>query len=116
LDEETIKERRIFDWYCPTKRDYGVRGAYYSQVFDYVEIKVEICKSGANCPPNIDKIIESANLNIIFINRYLDFTSYDEPIKSFLEDEFYYKFDANRRVVSNIYIKKNEAAFSDDIW
>lgn len=52
-------------------------------------------------------------MSFIFVNNYFDSTSYDEPIKSYLDDTFYWSFLPGYNKKTNIYFKRDVAQLSD---
>jgi hypothetical protein len=55
----------------------------------------------------------AVQMSFIFVNSYFDSASYDEPIKSYLDDTFYWTFLTGYTKKTNIYLKKNKLELSD---
>ena len=62
---------------CITDPNYYLQGDYYSQEFDYIEVKLNKC-SGNNCAnkTTIDNFLNPQTFSVAFVNSYFDFTSY----------------------------------------
>jgi len=55
------------------------------------------------------------SIDLVMINRYVDFNDYENPIKEFLDDTFYWVFVPSLKKLTNIYVKKNLVTLYDDI-
>ena len=66
----------------------------------------------------IDKFIDekSAQLSFVFVNNYFDSKSFDMPVKTYLDDTFYWSFLPNYSKKANIYFKKNKLELSDSYF
>lgn len=119
-DKESLEYIGVKDYYCPQIKNYSIYGQFYSDIFRYISLKVTKCKNTTSfneCKPTeeIDEYIikKQAQLSFIFVNSYFDSNSYDKPIKSYLDDTFYWTFLYNYNKLTNIYFKKNQVQLSD---
>ncbi|CDW82856.1 UNKNOWN [Stylonychia lemnae] len=119
-DQESVEYIGIAKYYCLAQKNYSLFGQYYSDQFRYVKIQVTKCRNTTTfnkCMPleDIDKYItqKGAQLSFIFVNNYFDSTSYDQPIKSYLDDTFYWSFLPGYNKKTNIYFKRNKIQLSD---
>jgi len=72
IDHEIIERNGIYEYYCPTQ-DYGVRGHYYSPIFDYLDIKVV----KTDFTEETNSFVAGLTFELIMINSYLDLDSYE---------------------------------------
>ena len=80
--------------YCANDK-YRVAGNYLSSNFQYVLVRVAMCKTGCKPTAVIRSIIEKLNFSVVLVNSYLDFEYYVNPIKTFLDDRYSYKVSRN---------------------
>jgi hypothetical protein len=68
-DKKQIKEYKIDKQMCLIKKDYELRGDFYSKEFMYVEIRLFKCQ-GLKCKDNqtIDSYFENLDFSFAFIN------------------------------------------------
>ena len=64
----------------------------------------------------IDKAIDSTYIQLAMINSYFDFDDYNKPIKSFLDDQFYYPLTSGFTKNANMYIRQNTAEQKDSLF
>ena len=53
---------------------------------------------------------------MILINTYYDFDNYTNPVKTYIDDKFYYNFVANYEKQTDIYIRQNSIEQKDTIF
>eukprot|EP00347_Sterkiella_histriomuscorum_P021629 403333316 len=119
-DQESVEYVGIYNYYCPTMKNYSLYGQFYSDKFRYVRIQVTQCRNTTtfnSCKSN-EEIVNyikktAAQLSFIFVNSYFDSTSYDVPIKSYLDDTFYWSFLPGYNKKTNVYFKRNKIELSD---
>ena len=54
-------------------------------------------------------------MNLIFTNQYFDGKDYVHPIKSYLDDRFYFPLLAAYTKLTNIFVKNQQISLEDDI-
>ena len=64
----------------------------------------------------IDKAIDSTYIQLAMINSYFDFDDYNKPIKSFLDDQFFYPLTSGFTKNANMYIRQNTAEQKDSLF
>ena len=64
----------------------------------------------------IDAAIDSTYIQLAMINSYFDFDYYNKPIKSFLDDQFYYHLTSGFTKNANMYIRQNTAEQKDSLF
>jgi len=73
VKDESLKEHFLKGKYCPSPREFNLKGNYYSEEFTYASIEIIPCYSEygySNCKDkaSVDKFLDSATLNFIFSN------------------------------------------------
>ena len=71
--------------------------------------KGNVCKSDSI----IDTELNKATLAIAAVNTYYDFEDYNSPIKTYLDDRFYYDFLGGYNKENTIYIQENTSEQKD---
>ena len=94
-------------------------GNKFSDSLTYFELKFRRC-SGTDSKGNVcksDSVIDTelnkATLAIAAVNTYYDFEDYNSPIKTYLDDRFYYDFLAGYNKENTIYIQENTSEQKD---
>jgi hypothetical protein len=49
------------------------------------------------------------------VNTYLDFLSYDKPVRQFLDDSLFFHIESQREKKANFYVMKAEIQLEDDL-
>ena len=64
----------------------------------------------------IDAAIDSTNIVVIVVNSYFDFNDFVQPIKTFLDDQFYYNLISGFTKYVDLYIRQNTVERKDSIF
>ncbi|CAI2373460.1 unnamed protein product [Moneuplotes crassus] len=105
--------------YCPNYTDFQIQGNINSNSYKYFELNIKRCNnvtSGVVCNTDeeINNIIQNTDLNIFQVNTYFDFDDYEQPIKTYLDDRFFFTLIPGFTKTNLIKIQKNEAEIQDD--
>jgi len=94
-------------------------GNFYSEQFDYVELKLYKCYNSSatdTCKPQeeIDEYFRDHEIQFAFINTLFDFNDYTSPIKRFIDDSLFWELEPQRVKKANFFVKQSEAELEDD--
>ena len=64
----------------------------------------------------INTAIDSTYIQLAMINNYFDFDDFNQPIKSFLDDQFFYPLTSGFTKNANMYIRQNTAEQKDSLF
>ena len=99
---------------CPTSTNFEVLGNVFSSSRSYFEIDVSRCVNDTipdvicKTDTEIDQIIDEFSLGITLVNTYYDFDDYDEPVKTYLDDKYFYSTLSAYTKEVDVYIRENE--------
>lgn len=60
--------------------------------------------------------IDKTTVDMALINTYFDFEDYNDPIKTYIDDRFYYDMVSFAKKSHNVYIMKNKAEVQDGFF
>jgi hypothetical protein len=121
ISEELYKLFNIDIYLCP-KNDNMTVACYWSDSFNYFEIKVSFCK-GDSCSPD-EEVVEyfssnKLNLALTYLEPAVDYTDFDSPVKNGVTSKYIY---ANKQMykymefaLSKNYIDTDIGYFLDDV-
>ena len=61
----------------------------------------------------INDAISATNIEIVLINSYFDFSDYENPVKTYLDDRFLYNLVPPLQTDGKIFVKHNIAETQD---
>eukprot|EP00347_Sterkiella_histriomuscorum_P017330 403349798 len=119
-NQEKVKLYGIQRYLCPTKKQYMLKGNYYSKQFKYVEIRLRRCDYAAKnntckTQQEINDYFAGEKFSIAIVNQYFDANNYTQPIQKFIDDAMYFEMEPNVWKGSNIYIQQNQAQYQDKL-
>jgi len=102
---------------CPDTDDFVVMGNTYSSIQKDFEIKINRW-SGSSCKTDaeIDAEMENTNINILMVNSYFDFDDYDEPVKTYLDDNLKFSLLPGYQIMSVLLIMENTIERQDGFF
>jgi len=105
---------------CAKNKTYTLQGNFYSENFDYIELKLFKCfngTEGGTCRPQeeIDEFFQNNEMQFAFINTLFDFNDYTSPIKRFIDDSLFWELEPTRVKKANFFVKQSEAELEDDL-
>mmetsp|Transcript_3315 Transcript_3315/g.3293 ORF Transcript_3315/g.3293 Transcript_3315/m.3293 type:complete len:167 (+) Transcript_3315:154-654(+) len=85
----------ISNFLCITDRNYTLQGDFYSDIFNYIEIKLKKCVNGTSevvCQSSeeIDKFFNGDQFSFAFINSLFELDGYQDPISYFIDDGLFF--------------------------
>ena len=114
-DQDEVRSLGIDDYYWPTTDEYSVAGTYYAQNFNYIEIKISKCTSGAwKTNTEIEEAMKDARFTMAIENSVVDMQDYTQPIKGVINDANFWELVPGLRKKTDIYIRKSQAEIQDD--
>jgi hypothetical protein len=114
-DQSEVRQLGIDSYYCPTSDNYSVAGTFFSNNFNYVEIKLLKCTSGScKSSTDIENAMKNSRFSIAIENTIVDMGNYQEPIQRIIDDGFFWELVPGFRKKTDIYIRKNTAEFEDN--
>lgn len=63
----------------------------------------------------IDDKIRNSKINFAFVNSYFNSGDYDDPVKFFLDDTFFWDVVPEFKKKTDVYIQKNSVSVQDDL-
>ena len=112
----------ITSYYCPTSVDLNLQGNNFADNLSYFELiftkwsgtdsKGNACQSDSA----INTALDSSSLAIAMVNTYYDFDDYNSPVKTYLDDRFYYDFIGGYYKEADIYIQENSVEQKDSFF
>ncbi|CAI2374574.1 unnamed protein product [Moneuplotes crassus] len=121
-DNQTeVKYLGINEYYCPQSRDFKMQGNVLSDAYQYFEVNINRCDnatSSVTCFSSIliNQQIEELEIGVYVVNSYFDFDDYNSPIKTYIDDRFFYYVVPDRTLTSNVYVQKNEIETQDNYF
>ena len=106
----------------PKSLDVGLLGNYYSSNFTHIIVEytkwVGTNAKGVPCKSDteINNYIDNLSISIMISSAYFDFEDYNDPIKYYVDDHFYYNFMSGFTVSSEISVRQNFVELSDSIF
>lgn len=105
------KSKNYPNFMCPKDKDLTLIGEYFSDTFEFLEIQLRPCRTDygdVKCE-NIDEINrffseEGNEIQFIYTNTFLDPSDTENPIKTFIEDRFYFNIDIMHKKYANFFI------------
>ena len=70
-----------------------------------------VCKSIEEINFRIDKSL----MNIWMVSTYIDFSDYEQPVKQFIDEQYYFVFKSDEKQAVEVDLHLNEVEFNDDI-
>ena len=113
---------KINEYIWPKSNDLTVLGNSFSDNFTYFEINFKrwVGKDSKGNTWKSDKVINETlnniSLTIALVNTYYEFEDFDNPVKTYFDDKFYYNFVAGYSKTSDIYIRQNSVEQKDNIF
>lgn len=109
LSSEIHTKLKVDKYLCPNTTDYFVSSNHISDNYSVVEVSLFKCQ-GSHCKSDqeIDKAIRENWLDILLIDSYFDFSDFENPIKTYLQDLNYVNMLPNMTIHLDYYIKRNE--------
>ena len=85
----------IKEFYCPDSREFAALGNILSETYKYFEFNVNKCDNATSpvvcaTPAEIDAVQKTLEIDLYVVNSYFDFDDYNNPIKTYIDDRFYY--------------------------
>ncbi|CAI2384122.1 unnamed protein product [Moneuplotes crassus] len=119
-DNQTKDNLNIANYYCLTNNSFTVGGSYYSPQFNYFEIRMNKCQASGSVTckdaAEIDRALTAADIKIGITNSYVDLNDYNDPIKYYIDDTFYWETFSNLRLKIDAELQKNEGSFQDSLF
>ncbi|CAI2372806.1 unnamed protein product [Moneuplotes crassus] len=120
-NQTEVKDLGINEYYCPNSREFKLQGNVLSDAYQYFEINFNRCDnatSSVTCltTAQIDQKVQELEVGIYVVNSYFDFDDYNSPIKTYIDDRFFYYLVPGNTVTSNVYIQKNEIETQDNYF
>jgi hypothetical protein len=121
FDKQKVYYFRFDKYICITTDDFEVAGSYYSHYFKEIVISVRkwnnsTYSGGWETPENIDEFIKYKEVDITMIDHYFDFHSFDNPIKSYMTQRYYYSFLKDYYKYAQVYIRENNLELMDSVF
>ncbi|CAI2383311.1 unnamed protein product [Moneuplotes crassus] len=117
-NQTQLKRFRINNFVCIKTKDYSLVGNLITDVSKTLKIKIGKCSTSerTDCDTSSypDNYIFSQYLEVAMINSYFDVKSFNDPIKTYLTQEYYYTYQANSMLETNFYLKENNVKALDD--
>ena len=94
-----------------------VQGNTYSDVYSYFELTIEKW-SGDGCKSSdeIRDAIINSWLDLPITNTYFDFDNYDQPVGTFIDDNYWYDLMPGFEKTDKLYIRQNEVELFDSLY
>ena len=103
--------------YWPINKQYNVAGNYLSNNYQYISVILKRW-TGVGCQSStmIDLALTDTVISFVILNKYMDFSDYTSPVKSYIDDRtyYYYYLTPSSTKISRIYLEQNEAILDDD--
>ena len=118
----------ISDYMCLTENDYELQGDYYSDNYEYLEIKMWKCQNNSKntastnnasivckSQATIDNWVNSQTLSFAFINSVFLIDQYFPTIKSYVDDSLFFELNADLTKKADFYVQQSEADTTDQV-
>ena len=114
-DKKKVKEFELDKYYCIKNEDIQIQGNYYSKDERFLQILVKrwSLNSGCKTTEEINENILASYVDILFINSYFDFEDFETPIKTYMDDTYFYELEPGRMVKATLAVKHNIAETQD---
>ena len=119
---DSAKWFTVNNFLWPESTDLYVMGNSFADNYTYFELLITRW-SGTDSKGNpwksdaeIDKVIDSTYIQLAMINNYFDFDDFSKPIKSFLDDKFFYPLTSGFTKNAYMYIRQNTAEQKDSLF
>mmetsp|Transcript_15267 Transcript_15267/g.11097 ORF Transcript_15267/g.11097 Transcript_15267/m.11097 type:complete len:258 (-) Transcript_15267:507-1280(-) len=105
-------------YYCIGNKSYALEGDFYSEGFQYLEVKLWKCQnstkfSGCADPAAIDQFFFETTLSWAFVNTNFDFNDYTDSLKYFIDDSLFWIMEPERIKYTNFYVMSADAELED---
>ena len=118
LSPEYIARGLSSSLYWPTNNRYKVAGNYLANNYQFVSIVLTrwTGAGGVVCKPStlIDAKIAKTIVSLVIVNKYMDFTDFNTPVKSYVDDRNYFYLYPTATKLWRVYLQQNEAITNDD--
>lgn len=108
----------IHNYVCIKPTDYSIAGNWYTEVSKSLELEFYKCTVDDRDDCYDDETIYDdifyEYVEILMINSYFDLNSFDDPIKTYLTQEYFYTYEQDTFVETNIFLKENSISLLDD--
>ena len=103
------------------KAQYNLEGDFYSSDFRYLEVRVYKCNGKTSKVPckkkaEIDAYFEAKYFSFAFVNSYIDFLNFEQPIQNFIDDSLFFQVESDKEKKANLYVMKAEMEMQDSIF
>jgi len=113
-DQDQVKRLGINEFYWPTTDEYSVAGTFFSQNFNYIEIKLLKCTTGTwKTNTQIEDVMKDARFSLAMEYSVVDMKNYTKAVQGVINDGYFWELVPGLRKKSDIYIRKSEAEFED---
>ena len=102
LNQTLLDYIKVKDYLCPKNTDFYLQGNYFSNQLRFIELIVskwnETNSNGVQCKSktDIDSYLNNMSLFIFATSAIFDFNDYNDPIKYYINDRFYYQFISSK--------------------
>ena len=104
--------------YWPASNRYKVAGNYLSNNYQFISIILAkwTGDGGVVCQPSdvINAKLVDIIVSLVIVNKYMDFTDFNTPVKSYVDDRNYFYLNPFVYKVWRVYLQQNEAITNDD--
>ena len=119
IDDIISEENRITR--CPKHDNYTLSGTYISDTVKYLYILVRKCTpllgdTNWVSDDEIDRRMEGGMFSLTIINSYVDFDDYENVVKTFNDESFYYKLRKGITKEPEILVRKNYVTLNDEFF
>ncbi|CAI2363351.1 unnamed protein product [Moneuplotes crassus] len=120
-NQSAVKDLGIDQYYCPNSRDFKIQGNSLSNAFNLFGLDLLKCNSttstvGCESDANINDFIKEIEIGIFVVSSYFDFEDYDSPIKTYLDDRFFYRLLPGYTKEYYVRIQKNSIETQDNYF
>ena len=122
INKQLLQKMNINYYLWPESTDLYVMGNTFADNFTFFELLITRW-SGTDSKGNhwksdteIDAAIDSTFIQFAMINNYFDFDDFNQPIKSYLDDQFYYPLTSGLSKKTDMYIRQNTVEQKDSLF
>jgi hypothetical protein len=128
VNSSLLEKTDIVQYFCAENKNYSIFGNTYADRYRYLDFSLKFCSNSTFVPNERSKSCKSEkeiqnyiadnaiDLKFVFTNSFFDGNDFDQTIKYFMDDTFYWPLMQSMTRISNLLIKESEAVLSDNIF
>jgi len=88
---------------------------YLADNYQFVGVMLLKCTTGCQSDSVIHDVVQNSFMNVLYINSYMDFDDYDNPVKNYIDDRHTFRGIPSYAKQVKLLIRENSVELSDSL-